>query len=343
MTVPISTVPALRVDRGMRSIVHWRGQAAEWKGSEVELLSGIRKLIWRRKPPLAIDIAEPKPDGAVVEDVDVSEPVDVVEEVEAMEAVVLGGEPDPLNDPGPEPETHGPDVSAALEDFGGRLDAQRDRIDAQAADVRRLVQHMEQVPLVLKETAEIKGQCAQVIDLVSGQASEARTREETVVDAVNETRRHEDAVMEAINEAKGRNEAVLDAIRETRSRDDAVVEAVNAAVDKAVSAAVKRITDASARDAETLNHIQQQVESNAQVLRMAGETEEGVSERMREVLETSVRVQRTVSDLEKSQHGREAEIAAHFAASKKTMMMLAFACTLASLLALLVAVIAVVM
>jgi hypothetical protein len=76
---------------------------------------------------------------------------------------------------------------------------------------------------------------------------------------------------------------------------------------------------------------------------MVGETEEGTSQNMREVLDSSARVQRTVAELEKTHQGREAEIAAHFASSKRTMMMLAFACTLASLLALVVAVIAVVM
>jgi hypothetical protein len=296
----------------------------------------------RRKPPLAIDIAEPKPDGAVEEEVDVTEPVEVVQEVEAMEAIAFGDEPDPLDNPGSTPEALGVDVAAAVESLGGQLDAQRDRLDAQSAEVRRLVQHMEQVPLVLKETAEIKGQCAQVIDLVSGQASEARTREETVVEAVTETRRHEDAVMEAINETKGHNSAVIEAIKEAKGRDDAVIEAVNTAVDKAVSGAVKRITDASSGDTETLGRIEQQVESNAQALRMAGETEEGVSQHMREVLESSVRVQRTVAELEKTHQAREAEIAAHFAASKRTMMTLTFACTLASLLALIVAVVALV-
>jgi hypothetical protein len=87
--MPISITPTLRVDRGMSSIVHWRGQAAERKGSEVELLSGIRNLIRRRKPPLAIDIAEPKPDSAVVEEVDVTEPLEVVEELEALEPGAL--------------------------------------------------------------------------------------------------------------------------------------------------------------------------------------------------------------------------------------------------------------
>ena len=291
------------------------------------LLSGIRNLITRWKPPLAIDIAEPQADGTV-EEVDVTEPVEVVEEVEATESVALGFEPDPLSNRSSAPEAQGVDVAAVAESIGDRIDAHSDRIETQSAEVRRLVQHMEHLPLVLKETAEIKGQCAQVIELVSGQVSEARTREETVVEAVSETRRHEDAVMEAIKEA--------------RSRDDAVIEAVNAAVDKAVSAAVKRITEGSARDAETLNRIQQQVESNAQALRMAGETADGVAQNMGQVLESSMQVQRAVTGLEKSHQGREAEIAAHFAASKRTMMMLAFACTLASLLALVVAVIALV-
>ena len=309
------------------------------------LLSGIRNLITRRKPPLAIDIAEPQADGTVeevVEEVDVTEPMEVVEEVEATELVALGVEPDSLSNPGGVPEAHGVDVAALVESIGDQLDAHGDRIDAQAAEARRLVQHMEHLPLVLKETAEIKGQCAQVIELVSGQVSEARTREETVVEAVNETRRHEDAVMEAIKKAGDHNDAVVEAIKEARSRDDAVIEAVNAAVDKAVSAAVKRIAGASARDAETLNRIQQQVESNAQALRMAGETADGVSQNMGQVLESSMQVQRAVTGLEKSRQGREAEIAKHFAASKRTMLLLAFACTLASLLALAVAVIALV-
>jgi chromosome segregation ATPase len=308
----------------------------------VTLLSGIKNLITRRKPPLAIDIAEPQAEGTV-EEVDVSEPVEVVEEVEAMEAVELGVEPDLVNGPGSATEAHGVHVAAVVESIGDRIDAQSDRIETQSSEVRRLVQHMEQLPLVLKQTAEIRGQCAQVIDLVSGQVSEARTREETVLEAVSETRRHEDAVMEAINEAKGHNDAVMEAIKQASSRDDAVIEAVNAAVDKAVSASVKRITEASTRDAETLSRIQRQVESNAQALRMAGETEEGASQNIREVLESSMKVQQAVTVFEKSYQGREAEIAAHFASSKRTMMMLAFACTLASLLALVVAVIAVVM
>jgi len=291
---------------------------------------------------LAIDIGEPKPDGAVVEEVEVTEPMEVIEELEAMEPVALGVEPDLLNGPGSAPETHGVDVAAVVESIGDRIDAQSDRIETQSSDVRRLVQHMEQLPLVLKETAEIKGQCAQVIELVSGQVSEARTREETVVEAVSETRRHEDAVMEAINEAKGHNDAVMEAIKQTSGRDDAVIEAISAAADKAVSASVKRITEASARDAETLSCIQQQVESNAQALRMAGETEEGASQSMRDVLESSVKIERVVAGLNKSHQAREAEITAHFAASKRTMMMLTFACTLASLLALVVAVIALV-
>jgi chromosome segregation ATPase len=305
---------------------------------------------------LAIDIAEPMPDGAVVEEVDVTEPVEVIEELEAMEPVALGVEPELLNGPGSATEAHGVDVVAVVETIGDQINAQSDRIETQSSEVRRLVQHMEQLPLVLKQTAEIRGQCAQVIELVGGQVSEARTREETVVEAVSETRRHEDAVMEAINEARGHNDAVMEAIqaassrddavmeaiRQASSRDDAVIEAVNAAVEKAVSASVKRITEASARDAETLSRIQEQVESNAQALRMAGETEEGASQNMREVLESSMKVERAVTGFEKSHQGREAEIATHFASSKRTMMMLAFACTLASLLALVVALIAVV-
>jgi uncharacterized coiled-coil DUF342 family protein len=334
----------------------------------VELLSGIRNLIRRRKPPLAIDIAEPKPDSAVVEEVDVTEPLEVVEELEALEPGALDVEAVSAPMAESAAEVHGFDVAAAVERICDRLDAQGQRVDAQTSEVRRLVQHLEQLPLVLKETAEIKGQCAQVMELVSGQVSDARTRDEAVVEAVNETRRHEDAVLEAINEARGRNDAViaavnetqrrenavLEAINETRGRndavieainnaqghDDAVIEAVNAAVDKAVSAAVKRITEASSRDAETLSHIQQQVESNAQALRMAGETEDGVSQNLREVLESSIRVQRSVAELDKSHEGREAQMAMHFAASKRTMMTLSFACTLAALLALVVAVIA---
>jgi uncharacterized coiled-coil DUF342 family protein len=306
----------------------------------VELLSGIRNLIRRRKPPLAIDIAEPKPDSAVVEEVDVTEPLEVVEELEALEPGALDVEAVSAPMAESAAEVHGFDVAAAVERICDRLDAQGQRVDAQTSEVRRLVQHLEQLPLVLKETAEIKGQCAQVMELVSGQVSDARTRDEAVVEAVNETRRHEDAVLEAINEARGRNDAVIEAINNAQGHDDAVIEAVNAAVDKAVSAAVKRITEASSRDAETLSHIQQQVESNAQALRMAGETEDGVSQNLREVLESSIRVQRSVAELDKSHEGREAQMAMHFAASKRTMMTLSFACTLAALLALVVAVIA---
>ncbi|MHC4080661.1 MAG: hypothetical protein ACYSU2_05015 [Planctomycetota bacterium] len=306
----------------------------------MELLSGIRNLIRRRKPPLAIDIAEPKPDSAVVEEVDVTEPLEVVEELEALEPGALDVEAVSAPMAESAAEVHGFDVAAAVERICDRLDAQGQRVDAQTSEVRRLVQHLEQLPLVLKETAEIKGQCAQVMELVSGQVSDARTRDEAVVEAVNETRRHEDAVLEAINEARGRNDAVIEAINNAQGHDDAVIEAVNAAVDKAVSAAVKRITEASSRDAETLSHIQQQVESNAQALRMAGETEDGVSQNLREVLESSIRVQRSVAELDKSHEGREAQMAMHFAASKRTMMTLSFACTLAALLALVVAVIA---
>ena len=148
-TVPISNAPALRVDRGMRSIVQWRGQAAEWEGSEVTLLSGIRNLITRRKPPLAIDIAEPQADGTV-EEVDVTEPVEVVQEVEANELVALGVEPDLLRNPGGVPEAHGVDVAAVVESIGDRINDQSDRIETQSAEVQRLVQHMEQLTRYLK-------------------------------------------------------------------------------------------------------------------------------------------------------------------------------------------------
>jgi hypothetical protein len=276
----------------------------------VTLLSGIRNLITRRKPPLAIDIAEPQPDGAVEEEVDVTEPVDVAEELDAIEPVALAVEPEPELEPELEPEPGpsmraasvlvepGADVAAVVESIGDRIDAQRDRLDAQSTDVRRLVQHMEQLPRVLKETVEIKGLCARVTELVSGQVSEASTRAEAVIEAVNE------------------------------------------AVANAVSAAVKRLDDASSRDAKVLERIQEQLAANARALREAGETEEGVAQNLREVVESSSRVQRVVADLGQSHEQREAQMAKQFAASKRTMLMLAFACTLASLLALVVAVVA---
>ncbi|MHC4588857.1 MAG: hypothetical protein ACYTAQ_05850 [Planctomycetota bacterium] len=164
--------------------------------------------------------------------------------------------------------------------------------------MQKLTQHLDQLPLVLKETAEIKGQCGQVLEQMGEQ------------------------------------------LKEARSRDDAAAEAVTEAVNSAVTAGVERLAQAASRDGQALDRIEQLAESNAQALRMAGETEDGVSQNLRQVLESSARIQRTVAEIKQSHEGRDAEIAKHFAASKRTMMMLAFACTLASLLALAVAVIA---
>jgi hypothetical protein len=307
------------------------------------------------KPPLAIDIANPKADGTVME-AEVDETVEVVGEVEAFGPVDLNvGAPDI-------------DVASVADRITKGLDAQGEKLDAQAADVQRLTRHLDQLPLVLKEAADIKGQCAQVIKLAGEQASEARAREEAVVEAVNETRRRDDALMEVIKEAKSRDDAVIEAIseakcreaaaveaiREAKSRDDAVIEAINAAkdrdgamvvavdeaVNKALSGAVQHLGEASSRDAQALEGIQKQLKSNTEAIRTAGEGEEGVSQTLREVLDSSNRIQRVVTEIGESHKGRDAEIAAQFAASKRTMMMLAFACTLGSLLALAVAVIA---
>ncbi len=101
------------------------------------LLSGIRNLITRRKPPLAIDIAEPRPDGAVEEETDVTEPVEVAEAVDGIEPVALAVEPEPEFEPDPSPHTgsvleqQGVDVAAVVESIGDRINDQSDRIETQ--------------------------------------------------------------------------------------------------------------------------------------------------------------------------------------------------------------------
>jgi hypothetical protein len=297
----------------------------------VTLLSGIRNLITRRKPPLALDDDEPQQDGAVEhEEADVSEPVETVGQVVAIEPkpeIESAPEASPSSDSGM--AVPGVDVVAAVENIGDRIEAQGDRLEAHSSDVRKLTRHMEQLRLVLKEAAEIKGLCAQVIEFVSGQGDGGGTRAEALVEAVDEIRRHEGAVMEAISES--------------RTRDDAVIKAVDEAVNRAVAAAVERLSEASSREAGALGRIQEQLVANARALHEAEETQEGIVGNLGEVLESSNRVQRVVANLAQAHEQREAQMAAQLAASKRTMLLLAFACTLTSLLALVVAVVALIM
>jgi chromosome segregation ATPase len=307
----------------------------------VTLLTDIRNLITRRKPALAIDITGPQADEAA-EEVEVPDDVEVVEAIEVDDEYVSQIQP--------ASEAAGAEVTEAVAGIGSRLEAQGEtmktqarqlnaqgekltahakqmtaqgeqlsaqreqlnaqdeklnlqgeQLDAQTTQVQKMNQHMEQLPLVLKETAEIKGQCAQVMEIVGAQAGDAR------------------------------------------GRDEAVTEAVARAVDTAIAGATERLAEASSKDEKVLERIQRQLEANTKAFQMTGDSEEGIRHKIDELRDSTSKLRQTVNALETASEGRNAQVAAQLAATKKSMMQLAFACALASLMALVVAVIALVM
>jgi chromosome segregation ATPase len=307
----------------------------------VTLITDIRNLITRRKSALAIDIAEPQVDEAA-EEVEVADDVEVVEAVEVDHDYVSQIEPAPgapdaevvavvegignrvdaqgermkgqarqlttqgeqLSAQGKQLSTQGEQLSAQREQLNAqdeKLNLQGEQLDAQTTQVQKMNQHMEQLPLVLKETAEIKGQCAQVIELVGAQAGDAR------------------------------------------GRDEAVTETITRAVNDAVAGAADRLAEASSKDEKVLERIQRQLEVNTKAFQMTGDAEDGIQRKIDELRDSTSKLRQTVQSLVTAGEGRDAQVAAQLAATKKSMMQLAFACALASLMALVVAVIALVM
>jgi DNA-binding ferritin-like protein len=249
------------------------------------LLSGIRNLITRRKP-LAIDISGPPAQHLIKED-EAVERVEIKPTAPQLEVGLVSAKVDVLGERIEE-------LNERIEGIGERIDVLGDNNSAPPDELRRLAQHMDQLPLILKEAAEIKGQGAQILDLFGEQLSLASHREDSVTDAVSGV----------------------------------------------VNNAVKKMTAASSHDGEVLDRIQQQLDSTAEAIRAAGETDEGVNQSLRDVMENSTRLKTSIVQLQQSGEQREAELRRQLAANKRSMLMLAAACSMAALLALVLALIA---
>ncbi|MHC4414488.1 MAG: hypothetical protein ACYS0G_04310 [Planctomycetota bacterium] len=291
------------------------------------LLGGIRNLIARKKAPLEIDVDEPpaeKRSGEV--EATAAEPADesgmgmaepVVDESgldmaePADESGFAMAEPagriaaemaEPAGKIGYEPveaaEKIGADARgvvappAPIESEPAANDLARilveidDRLGAQTAQTRRLMQPMEGLPQALDALEEIKQQSTRMLELLSERLDRAETRAD------------------------------------------------------AVDAAIDRIGDASSHHTEVLSAIQQQLDSNSQAIRHTSESYDAVTQNLREVLESSCKLQEVLSDLNQSTEDRETELTEHLARTRRSMLMFAFGCSAVSIIALIVAVLA---
>jgi chromosome segregation ATPase len=346
------------------------------------LLSGIRNLISRRRSPLILDLPGPEQEAPDAEEspgaaADPREELELMEAVELEDEFVpradaaaeaIGAEVlQAAESIGDQLDAHGKRLDAhgdRLVRHGGKLDAQGTQLDAHRSAVEahggQLEAHGGKLDAHGGQLEAHGGRLETLADRLGTHGSELEThggrlethreqlqRQMALVQALAEqlqTRLPQ--VLQETAEFKSRCAQVIDLVGEqageAQRRDDAVTETVNAAVTNAVGAGLKRLGDASSRDAAMLERIQKELASNTQALREAGESEQGAAHHLREVLELTVKLQRAVATLEQSTEGHSALVAARLAQTKRSMMMLAYACTLAALTALVIAVLALV-
>lgn len=201
--------------------------------------------------------------------------------------------------------------AGAMERLGSQLD---DRMARQATETSRVAEQVETLAQSASEIGEIRKRSDEVLETIREGAAAAKARDEALAEAV--TQRIGDAVSELAESGRGAAERVEGALN-------------------------KLIESGRNDDSEALAQISGKLDSTARAVREYAERSAGVGERLNELAETSGTLKQAMAKMSRAVEARETELTRMLARNKRSMTMFAFACTLAALMALAVAVIAI--
>ncbi len=175
-----------------------------------------------------------------------------------------------------------------------RLDA---RVDVQAAESRQLADQLDQVLELVGEVAQIKQQCARLLERIDEQLDRSQNHDEVI----------------------------------------------NAAVGTAVEAVATRFGEALDRNGESLQQMRDQLDSTARSVSDADERSEGFVHSLHEIQQRTAGLDDLITRIGQTVQEREDEIIELLSRTRRSMTLFAYGGTLAMLLAVTIAAVAVFM
>lgn len=141
---------------------------------------------------------------------------------------------------------------------------------------------------------------------------------------------------------------VVEALEEIKTRFGKMQELLSEQVEnsrvgsRAVETSLGGLGDATSHHTESLGLIQQRLDSNSQAIRHTAESYDALTQSMREVLETSCKLQEAISALGEANEEREDELATLINTTQRRVNLLAISCGAVSIVAIGLAVLALV-
>ncbi len=301
------------------------------------LLAGIRNLLARKKDQGSIDLTAP-PDGKLAADVEIdpdvlTDDVGLVAEA-AIESKPSSESAEELLGPAGPPLRMAGTGTEEDEVMAELLERIENRLDRHEDETKRLVEQMDQ--RVVSQTAQVQRLVSQFDERMAKQASET-SRVAERIEQIEQVSQELARVKEQTTRALAVAEQQAD---QAGARDEAMTAALTSAVTSRVDDAVAKINEAASGGDEAMEQMSRKLDSTVQAVRKASEHSEGIAGHMRGVMETSDSLKQAMAQLSRSVETREGELKTLIARNKRSMTMFAFACTLAALMALLVAVVA---
>ncbi len=282
----------------------------------MSLLTGFRNLIGRKREAETGVAVEAETDVAVVAEIEAKPPEPEVENIRY--------------------ERDDDRVVETAREVVQRLEAIDDRLGARGAETQRLVKELD------GHIESSFGRTEQLVQRLDARGEMQAAESKQITDQLGQ-------VLELggdVAQIKQQCASLLERIDEqlNRSQDHgAVDEAINAAVSTAVDAAAKRFGEALERSGESLQQMRAQLDSTARSVSHADERSEGLVHALRDIQERTAGLDDAITRIGRTVRQREDKLIELLSRTKRSMTLFAYGCTLASLLAVGIAAVAIFM